>query len=157
MPHRALTITSTTNFHAIGNYIGVSILGAAYFVNPRVQALDDMLGQRWAALLMGTMFICGVMALIVSVTAKNRKDPSTSLAAESIILAILAFTLAFLISGVLIKYGVVVAMVSSVLLGAFLVGCAGRCIQAARELHKLNKIRKLPIEMVEVPAEPEQG
>jgi hypothetical protein len=156
MPHRALSITSTTNFHALGNYTGLAILGAAYFVNPRVQAIDDLIGARFAAIVMGLMMMGGICALIVAITAKHRADPSTSLWLEAIILWVLSAVLVTIISAVLIKYGIVVAMVSSVLLGAWLFGCLGRAVQASRELHKLNKIRKMPVQTVEVPAEPDK-
>lgn len=157
MPHRALAITSTTNFHALGNYFGLAVLGAAYFVNPRVQAIDDMLGQRYAAIVMGVMMMCGIMGFIVAVVAKKRRDPSTSLYLESLILAVTAADLGFVIVAVLVKYGIAVAMVTTILLGSWWIGSVGRGVQAFRELRKLNRLRKTPFQTVEVPAEPDKG
>lgn len=155
MPYRALTVTSTTNFHALGNYAGLAILGLMYFLNPKIQALDELLGAHFASLIMGTMMMSGIMAFTVAIVAKKRRDPSTSLWLEAILMWILGLLLCFIVAAVMFKYGPVMAMTTTILLGSWTFGCLGRGVQASRELHKLNKIRKLPVETVEVPAEPD--
>ena len=161
MPHRALTVTSTTNFHALGNYFGLAFLGAAYFASSesaqRMKSIDDMFGNRLGPLIMGLMMMAGIAGLVVAITAKKRKDPSTSLYLEGIITLVISILLIAVFLAVIVKYGYIAAMITLVLLSSWFIGNIGRAVQALWELRKLNRVRKMPVETVEGPAEPERG
>jgi hypothetical protein len=154
--NKPLSVTSTTNFHALGNYGTLTLLGIFYTFTPRAQALDEMLTPRLAGVLMASMIALGFAALVIAVTAARRKDPTALLQAEAIVLALLVIVLVALLTAVLLKWGLIVAMTSSVLLFGILFGSAGRAWQAWAEYRRLMKARRAPRATIEVAAEPDR-
>lgn len=153
--NKPLSVTSTTNFHAIGNYTTLTLLGLFYTLTPRAQALDDMLTPRLAGVMMALMILFGAGALVLAVTAAKRKDPTPLLWAEAIILWCLATVLICLLIAVILKWGIIVAMTSSVLLFGILFGSIGRSFQAWGEYRRLMRARRAPRSTTVVAAEPD--
>ena len=153
---RPLSVTSTTNFHALGNYATLTMLGIFYTFTPRAQAIDELLTPRWAGVIMASMLALGFAALCIAVTAAKRKDPTALLQAEAVVLWLLVLDLGILLTAVLIKFGPVVAMTSSILLFGILFGSAGRAWQAWSEYRHLMRARCSPQTTIEVAAEPDR-
>lgn len=154
--NKPLSVTSTTNFHALGNYATLTMLGIFYTFTPRAQAIDDLLTPRWAGVIMASMLALGFAALCLAVAAARRRDPTAMLQAEAVVLWLLVLDLGILLAAVLVKFGPVVAMTSSILLFGILFGSAGRAWQAWAEYRRLMRARHKPHTTVEVAAEPDQ-
>ena len=150
---RPLTITSTTNLHALSAYAGIAFLGAVYVIIGPPSPLSSNLGRGLASLLMTALFMCGSAAFTAALVASRRSDPSRALSIEILTVALLAGVLGVTLWSVVLIYGV--ENVSTIVLLAIpTAGCLGRLIQAGWERWRIFKARKSRLSTVEVLEDP---
>jgi len=153
---KPLTITSTTNAHALAVYVGMTILGGLFTFTPPPVAIVEALGLQIAGTAMGLLMLAGGAAFSASMVGARKRDPTTALSVEMGALGIAAVILAAILRGILDHYGLTAARISVVCIGAILFGSIGRLYQAGKERRLLIRARRQRQQRtVEVTAEPD--
>lgn len=132
MPKRVLTITSTTNAHALAAYAGITALGVLHSVIGPGAALSDLLTQSIASMLMGVLALGGITCFSASIMGARERDPTMALTVEIGTLTILSVTLLLFFISLVSYYGTD-APTTITMIAMFLVGSIGRLMQAGHE------------------------
>ena len=138
---KPLTITSTTNAHALWAYIAIAALGSFYTFSDPPKAVVAMLSPQLAVAAMGVLMFSGIAALSAALVGSKKRDPTTALSVEIATLAFVCVILAaFLVS--LVQYYGGSAPASIVFTGSYLGGSLFRLWQAWRERRLLVRARR---------------
>lgn len=150
---RPLTITSTTNAHALTVYAAIAILGGVFTFTGTPKPLLQF-PEHIATALSGLLMFAGLVAFSAALVASKRRDPSMGLAVEMVALGVLSVALMLYLIAVVGFYGST-APTAVTLTGAYTVGCVLRLVQVTREYLNLCKARQQRIRRtVEVAADP---
>lgn len=150
---RPLTITSTTNAHALTAYGAIAILGGVFTFAGTPQPLMGF-PQQAATALSGVLMFAGLVAFSSALVASKRRDPSMGLAVEMAALASLCLSLSIFLYAVIDFYGMS-APTAVTLTAAYTTGCVLRFLQVSREYLNLCRARQQRIRRtVEVAADP---
>lgn len=152
---KPLTITSTTNAHALWAYVAIAAIGAFFTFTEPPEAVVDLLSRQLGVALMGVLMFGGIACLSAALVGSKKRDPTTALSVEIwTLMALTLILLTFLVSLILF-YGSA-APTTIVFTGAYFGGCLFRLAQASRERRLLVRARRQRDKRtVEVTAQPE--
>lgn len=154
--NRPLTITSTTNTHALSTYACVSVLGFVYSTREPPEALGKLIGVGTADLWSIGLMIAALAALASALMAGKLANPASALTAEIVTLLGLAPLLGVYLYSLLSEYGLGSIPATLILVSGFFLGCFGRLLQALYERLRLGRAHNHSPVTIEVAAEPDK-
>lgn len=154
--NRPLTITSTTNTHALATYACVSVLGFVYSTRQPPEALGILIGLEPARFWSLGLLIAALAALASALMAGKMANPASALSAEIITLLGLTPLLGVYVYSLIQAYGLGSIPATLIMASGFFCGCFGRLLQAGWERARLMRAHNHKPATIEVAAEPDR-